>query len=204
MSSNDVLAQIAGLAKAAAELENDFSTDSEMQQDSEICDEVDAELFDDFETKKLQPSSRKESSGTSRRTRMAHRELQGLQFANPGDEMSRFLPDSVDIISTNRSKRVAAEKQADLRDEPLHHDKTGKLSVTAKGQTLFFDLCDCLVVECDGCHWPCKQCKSRKCLIGCRQNRKEMVIRVEEMYTVTEAPGPVVNINPYFPGQIKD
>lgn len=45
---------------------------------------------------------------------------------------------------------------------------------------------------------------ARKCLIGCRQNRKEMVIRVEEMYTVTEAPGPVVNINPYFPGQIKD
>jgi hypothetical protein len=41
------------------------------------------------------------------------------------------------------------------------------------------DLCDCLVEECDGCHFPCTKCKSTKCGIDCRMNRRYVYDQVE-------------------------
>lgn len=151
-------------------------------------------------------------------------ELEGLQFTNPGGKTSKMLPDSLDIIDRNRTRRAAAitplvevSKQT-LKDEPLHHDKTGKLTCTVKGDRRVYDLCDCLVVNCTGCHWPCKQCKcevsskfhlklspvaARKCLIGCRQGRKDIIGRVEEMYTVTGKEERQIVLNPRFLFPIK-
>ena len=41
------------------------------------------------------------------------------------------------------------------------------------------DLCDCLRVECNGCHFACSQCKSLKCGNKCRVFRQWYYERVE-------------------------
>lgn len=46
------------------------------------------------------------------------------------------------------------------------HDRDGKMIGDGT------DFCDCLELNCPGCHFPCVKCGSQKCSVDCRKNRK--------------------------------
>ena len=48
------------------------------------------------------------------------------------------------------------------------YNENGHL-VLENGETR--DLCDCIEKTCEGCHFPCKKCRSPKCGHECRKNR---------------------------------
>ena len=41
------------------------------------------------------------------------------------------------------------------------------------------DVCDCLLTDCPGCHFPCPKCSSGKCGYECRRERKYQYESVE-------------------------
>ncbi|CAB3401590.1 unnamed protein product [Caenorhabditis bovis] len=130
------------------------------------------------------------------------REIQSLSFRNPGSEMSKFLPDSVDILSRTRGRRTNATTKPNYEDGeeefPMYHERAGKLVVRKNGETNQYDMCDCLRVECSGCHWPCSSCKSKKCGFQCRQSRREVIAKIEEMCTTSDASAHQIVLNPYM------
>eukprot|EP00092_Neocalanus_flemingeri_P022836 GFUD01024760.1.p1 GENE.GFUD01024760.1~~GFUD01024760.1.p1 ORF type:complete len:165 (-),score=42.34 GFUD01024760.1:183-677(-) len=90
------------------------------------------------------------------------------------DENSKFMTD----FDPNQGRK------AKLRiSEKTYKAPTGKKAnvYDSKGITIAhgLDLCDCLIQECPGCHFPCPRCRSTKCGHECRNNRKWVYDTVE-------------------------
>ena len=84
--------------------------------------------------------------------------------------------------------RKAKEKNdtvAPQRRQRQLYDEKGRLVMDGR------DVCDCLIEDCPGCHFPCPKCKSPKCGAVCRVNRKTYCSEVEVEGTDTKR---------YFPG----
>ncbi|XP_065672623.1 ARL14 effector protein [Hydra vulgaris] len=101
------------------------------------------------------------------------REIAQLVFYNPG-------PSTKDLLGfrpeySNREKRnlnrlikdnINDEKNPKKNGKSPLYDNIGVFLETGK------DVCDCLIEECSGCHFPCPQCQSTKCGSVCRCSRK--------------------------------
>jgi len=99
------------------------------------------------------------------------REMQQLAFHNPGPSNKDLLGFKPEMSNREKRKlnrllddRIGVEKKD--KSKKTVHDETGKLIETGQ------DLCDCLIPECPGCHFPCPKCSSEKCGCTCRCNRK--------------------------------
>ncbi|XP_064609446.1 ARL14 effector protein-like [Liolophura sinensis] len=93
---------------------------------------------------------------------IARKELRMLSFSHPGKFMDNFDPERSTREMRKMNRRIYRET---LRKNQLY-DETGHLIENGK------DLCDCLEVECPGCHYPCHRCQSPKCGTECRASRK--------------------------------
>ncbi|EPB66689.1 hypothetical protein ANCCEY_14220 [Ancylostoma ceylanicum] len=52
-------------------------------------------------------------------------------------------------------KKFAEDKEPVQEKRHIFHDKKGKLVVPGEESVT---LCDCMIPECHGCHWPCENC----------------------------------------------
>uniref|UniRef100_A0A0K0DKC5 ARF7EP_C domain-containing protein n=1 Tax=Angiostrongylus cantonensis TaxID=6313 RepID=A0A0K0DKC5_ANGCA len=120
------------------------------------------------------------------RQRQMQRELGRLQFINPGGLM-------VQPINNRRSRRKVNEDRDTIQEKrQVFHDKRGKLIIPGEE---CITICDCLLAECHGCHWPCEHCGSRLCGTMCQQNRKKFVSQVKQLGVTPET----VTNNPFAP-----
>ena len=107
------------------------------------------------------------------------------QLMAKSDENSLFLAD-FDPTKGRKAKQKLSEKaykESNLGIVGNTKTKNVKKDslYDAKGALLQngLDLCDCLIDDCPGCHFPCPRCKSTKCGHECRNNRKWVYDTVE-------------------------
>lgn len=95
--------------------------------------------------------------------------------------MENFDPDTSLRERRKLSRRIGVRRPPGaLYDESGVHIET------------YVDLCDCLQRTCTGCHFPCPKCKSQKCGIECRVNRKFMYDQIEYQGCDTTVKNPLL------------
>lgn len=91
---------------------------------------------------------------------LTSKHLRNLKFSNPGKFMDNFDPER----SSREMRKVQRKIYTERKRKALYDDKGSLIS----GHR---DLCDCLIKDCVGCHYPCPKCGSEKCGAECRCNR---------------------------------
>lgn len=98
---------------------------------------------------------------SSQKDSMAERRVKQLVIDS---KLSGFNPEK----SAREKRKVNRKSYAATMNQRTAsmYDERGRL----RGSGI--DLCDCLIKECPGCHFPCQTCKSEKCGSFCRVYRK--------------------------------
>ncbi|XP_052792058.1 ARL14 effector protein-like isoform X2 [Mya arenaria] len=104
------------------------------------------------------------------------KQLRMLAFVNPGKFMDDFVPEKSAREMKKINRRLNKDK---VTKKNQLYDEFGNLAINGK------NLCDCLDVDCPGCHFPCPKCSSEKCGGDCRCNRKWVYEYVESEGTGT-------------------
>ncbi|EFN77974.1 ARL14 effector protein [Harpegnathos saltator] len=81
------------------------------------------------------------------------------------DNLSKKFLRNFDPEHSEREKRKLYRRLYQGHKKHLYDEK-GIYLLTAN------DLCDCLNIDCNGCHYPCPKCYSTKCGHECRSYRK--------------------------------
>ena len=101
------------------------------------------------------------------------------------DENSLFLADFDPTKGRKAKQKLSDKAYKESNLGIVGNTKTKNVKkdslYDAKGALLQngLDLCDCLIEDCPGCHFPCPRCKSTKCGHECRNNRKWVYDTVE-------------------------
>lgn len=85
--------------------------------------------------------------------------LQGSRF------LENFNPEN-SKREKNKRYNFTKPKPAAKKGSNSMYDEYGKIRLTGE------DVCDCFDSSCPGCHFECPTCRSQKCGLRCRVNRK--------------------------------
>lgn len=122
--------------------------------------------------------ARKSTGGSSssldkRRPSVNTRRQAALANKEKHDPIERFM-ENFDPDRSVRERRKLSRKINTTRRHPgALYDELG-IHIASD-----VDMCDCLQKICTGCHFPCEKCKSLKCGIECRVNRKYVYDQIE-------------------------
>lgn len=104
------------------------------------------------------------ATGSSSATKIS-KELEELIL----DQVENRILGATGRVEGRRVKKQTKTYQHDIKlpekKFPPKYDSKGVHLRTGK------DFCDCLTMECPGCHEPCSNCQSQKCSTECRCNR---------------------------------
>lgn len=192
-STNDALSYLVGLANARAGASNTSGAATAEKPQEEGRDtehgSQEAGSANEIYFDERYDDSLRFTPDEINRQRQIQRALGKLQFINPGGLMM------TQPTSNRRSRRKIIEDKEQVHEKrQVFHDKKGKLVVPGEES---ITLCDCLIPECHGCHWPCVNCGGRLCGPICQQNRKKFVSSVKVLGVTPEL---VIN-NPYVPSK---
>ncbi|XP_003694243.1 ARL14 effector protein-like [Apis florea] len=82
------------------------------------------------------------------------------------DSITKKFLRNFDPEHSEREKRKLHRRLYQGHKRHAMYDENGVYTQTRD------DLCDCLNLNCAGCHFPCSKCNSPKCGHECRNNRK--------------------------------
>ncbi|GLG97364.1 Uncharacterized protein GBIM_04137 [Gryllus bimaculatus] len=91
-----------------------------------------------------------------------------LQLSSDSKFLKGFNPDQSRRETKKFKKLDERYKKARNYHKKRLYDDHGLVLETGE------DLCDCLIKDCPGCHFPCPRCRSNKCGHVCRVNRTWM------------------------------
>jgi len=143
-------------------------------------------IVENVESCALLPSALNEEVSPGSQTERLKREMQQLAFYNPGPSTKDLLGFKPEFSNREKRKlnRLLEDKNAErkllLAARPSLYDEKGLLKDTNE------DLCDCLIHDCPGCHFPCSRCDSEKCGVSCRTKRRWKYIYVSYEMTQPE------------------
>lgn len=86
---------------------------------------------------------------------------------------SKFLADFDPEKSKREKRKLTRRSYSTGVSNKTMYDENGLFRENC------IDLCDCLDVECPGCHFPCSSCRSTKCGPCCRVSRKWSYEQIE-------------------------
>lgn len=79
---------------------------------------------------------------------------------------SKFLEDFDPEQSSRERRKLTRKTYSGPQVKNTLFDESGKYRSNG------MDACDCLDIQCSGCHMPCPGCGNRKCSTTCRNHRK--------------------------------
>ncbi|XP_052101361.1 ARL14 effector protein-like [Mytilus californianus] len=135
---------------------------------------------DDVSREYIDGNSNSNDSKDDNWSQTVAKELKSLSFANPGKFMDNFDPERSAREMRKMNRRIYREniKKNQVYDE---------LGLYLENSN---DICDCLSMNCPGCHFPCTKCGSEKCGQECRCCRRYIFesIEIEGTKTVVQFP----------------
>ena len=141
-------------------------------------------IVDRFDNISMEDSVERRRSRGGSKTDNALRKLAGKEDAS-SLFLNGFDPSKGRKAKLKLTEKAYKESSTGIIGKNQHTSKTRNNKkdalYDAKGALLMngIDVCDCLIEDCPGCHFPCPRCKSSKCGHECRNNRKWVYDSVE-------------------------
>nr|XP_022332717.1 ARL14 effector protein-like isoform X3 [Crassostrea virginica] len=126
-------------------------------------------VFEPLLSRDMLTTIEREQSTETTETQDESKHLRMLQFKNPGKFMEDFDPERSAREMRKMNRRIYREN---IKKNQVY-DENGIFLENSQ------DLCDCLDLNCHGCHFPCPKCGSQKCGAECRCGRKWIYEHVE-------------------------
>nr|ACO15123.1 C11orf46 homolog [Caligus clemensi] len=90
------------------------------------------------------------------------------------DSVNAITLDEGNDVGSLRKEESSSRGRRNIPRKPYFPPSKKGILYDEKGVLIKtgMDLCDCLEMECPGCHFPCHKCNSPKCGHECRSNRR--------------------------------